>query len=216
MPNLIIHHSVAWKAAATKYHFLSVEPPTTWPVLVGFPQTDGTPVPVVVMTVDMAVKMLSDCTSDRLAQVHTTIMSKLTAVLPKQSQPKTGMLIGGIGGIGMNGEVKTPETEEASYTAVHQDSGEKVTLSGFLTPAQFKVGQVINFNGQKYVITGSDTVIQGIDPIDGTEGTLIIAEDSPSIPGMEEIPMDPSKYDKPNVAESQDPTEHVLDVERNV
>lgn len=211
--NLIIHHLTAWQLACNKYQFAPVETPQSWPVLVSFPQAadEEALVPAAVMTVDMAAKFMSACTTARLGQVDKTTMTKLALTMPKSN--KTPMKVG-------MGQVKVPEAEPTvagPFTAIDQETGDVATLSGFSPAVQFKVGQIVNFNGHQYIITGTSSIIQGVDPIDGTEGALIVADEPSNIPGIEEIPMDPSKMDQGDkIADLGDPTEHVLDVERSI
>lgn len=67
------------------------------------------------------------------------------------------------------------------------------------------------------------TTLVSIDPITGNEAILEVVEDSKAslttsfIPGIEAIPMDPSKIDiKQKIVDLGDPNEHVLDTERSI
>jgi len=58
------------------------------------------------------------------------------------------------------------------------------------------------------------------DPVSGEEGMVTVVEEpatTSSIPGLEALPMDPSKMNtKQNIADLGDPSEHVLDTERSI
>lgn len=83
-----------------------------------------------------------------------------------------------------------------------------------------KVGQKTSVNGTEYIIESvSSTKLPTIDPTTGMEGLVEILDEvtTKPIPGLSEIPLDPSKMDsKQKIADLGDPAEHVLDDERAV
>jgi hypothetical protein len=199
---LVIHHETAWKAACQKYGLYSIATPKSWPVFASFSEpaadADNQPTTVAMVTVDQAAKFLSVCPPERLGQLngHTKIALETALKLADK---------------------KPVEASPSSGSVMAITDGSAVILSGFSKP--FSLGQTVEMNGESYTITAL-----GPDPITGVEGVVEYKDELPPdndlafIPGIQQLPVDPSKLDekKSKVADLGDPTEHVLDVERSV
>jgi hypothetical protein len=188
--NLIIHHETAWLSACQKYN-IQIDTPNSWPVVANFiVPADSSAVSIVsIMTVEMAAKFLSTCTPERVSKIDPATRNKVAALTMSY---KTGIVL--------DSQIKP----------------KPLTM--------YKVNDVIKINGTTMVVTEngiqSEGQVQAEDPIIGVDTLLDVAEEQmpdKGIPGLEEIPMDPSKLDpEKNIADLGDPTEHVLDVERSV
>lgn len=205
---LIIHHEQAWKAALNKYNIVGVDTPQSWPVLVNFVQSiDNIPVVnISVVSVEQAAKFLSVCSTEQLSKINPMVRVTLAGLITNKSA-------------GIKTIATKPLQELGGIKAIKSSDGAVVTLSGFPPDTKFKVGQVIYFNGDTMIITAIDSPTSGKGSADLLyEFEAVDYTEMETIPGLQELPMDPSKLDdkKDKVADLGDVNEHVLDVERNV
>lgn len=205
--NLIIHHSVAWKQACAKYKIESLAAPDFFPVLVSFNESaDGDVITTVsLVSPEMAAKFLATLSYERWCKVPTEIRTKLAGSIPTVNSVPT----------------YTPLTPIISK-AVLSDAGQSlITITGknglgeevkWGAVKALEVGQIVLIDDEYLVVTGASVTPEVTDPWNEPHTV-----EQGTIPGLEELPMDPSQMDdKQKIAEFADPTEHVLDVERSV
>jgi len=209
---LVISHETAWNAALKKYDIVFADTPKDWPVLVNISPTAANN--MAVTSVEQAAKFLSICPAARLAGLDAGTRSK---IVEGMAIPKAGMPGPQVGGLTATSPIKPPKVYSATDAA-----GNLYTFSGFPPSVSFKVGDKIQINGNVHTIVAAASSIAAPDPITGAEGMVEFKDDEApqpedKIPGLEEIPTDPSKFvKKDKIAELADKDEHVLDDERDI
>lgn len=219
---LILHHETSWKAAKMANNLDSSSPdPQKWPVLLvvgDVKDEDLDPVPPTAFVyLSQAAGFLASVGPMVLdGQVPETALAQLKGHMA-QTKVKAAT-----GKKTVWGEMKQGLGDN-QITAVTSE-GEKLT---FATATKFQLGQIISMNGQEYTITQIGN--QKIDPVTGEPQAVatvvmdengnvsVVGEEVQTIPGLEELPLDPSKCEeKHRIADLGDATEHVLDLERAV
>lgn len=211
---LLIHGKTSYEMAMKKYKFWA-KAPENFPVLVVFEPVDPdeddyvSQGNVAIVQPSQALKLLSSCTTDQLKTQDGLTMTKVASIL----QPWANLQP-------VATKAAATKTPSPSITAV-DEFGESVVLSSFPAMIGMVVGQQISVGNKPYTVTQVVSSIPTIDPVTGEPMDVEVVEDEKvptvNIPGVEEIPIDPGKFQVDHaIAEMADPTEHVLDVERAV
>lgn len=203
MPTFIIHTQAAWDACRQSFKTSTVKAPESWPVLVSIVPgvTEESEATFTIITPEQATRLIGACPLERFQKIDKGIvhqaLKNFKSLITSTQKPKPNKSI--------------------SYSAMTIDGN----VGGFSTTAIYSVGDTVLLNGEEYTITAiGATKIVAQDPIDNQVGTLEIQEDeilTGTIPGLEELPIDPSKASpKHKIADLGNATDHVLDVERAV
>lgn len=215
---LLISNIAAWNAACKKYKIVT-SLPGQFPVIlsftkptVGYDTNDIDYEPnaqnVGVMYPMHACKLLSACSQQHLgAAVDGITLVKAAAALKPWHQ--------GLGGIGMQNVQKAPAgVSGVPAYVLEKENGMTSTIT---SNKEYMVGDVVLVDGVEWTVKEVTKVLSdGVTQVK-EDSDLNIMPDKPSIPGMEEIPMDPTLLDQaqPKVANIEDQG-HVLDIEREV
>jgi hypothetical protein len=214
---LLISNIAAWNAACKKYKIVT-SLPGQFPVMISFTKPGPDPddidyepnaTSVCVMYPMHACKLLAACSQQHLgAAVDGITLVKAAAALKPWHQ--------GLGGIGMQNVQKAPAGVSGvpAYVLENEENGMKSTIT---SNKEYIVGDVVLVDGVEWTVTEVTKVLSdGVTQVK-EDSDLNIMPDKPGIPGMEEIPMDPTLLDQATtkIAEVGDQG-HVLDVERDV
>lgn len=214
---LIIHHANAWASAVAKYNMEEddIEAPKSFPILVSLPLNEDNEAMdgVSLIYPSQAAKLLSVCANSAIMSIPESIRTPLYTNLLEMFGQKAGIAkpISKLLPL-----LKIPGVVPVTAVGV-EGSIVKYNLGN---GSGFKVGDQITMDGEKYTITQIGDSLAAADPITGEDGIIEVADEPTSkatISGLEEVPMDPSKFDeKHKIADLGDSTAHVLDVERDV
>lgn len=219
---LIIHHVQAWAQAVEKYDIDNLAAPTSYPVLLTI-QTgeegeyiDGAGIIYPVQ----AAKLLSVCTPERIMALPETIRMSIYKALAFGQSTGTGkksVILQPLLKITPQPGSTLPQAQ-IEITAVDKN-GNSISFS--TSHSSFSIGNKVTTPDNEFVITQIGDKFAASDPITGEDGIVEVKDEettaAPTISGLEEVPMDPSKFEeKHKIADLGDPTSHVLDVERDV
>jgi len=214
---LLISNIANWNAACKKYKIVT-SVPGQFPVMISFtkPGSDTDDIDyeqnatnICIMYPVHACKLLAACSQQHLgAAVDGITLVKAAASLKPWHQ--------GLGGIGMQNVQKAPAgiSGKPAYVLENEEDGTKSTIT---SDKEYMVGDVVLVDGVEYTVTEITKVLSdGVTQVK-EDSDLDIMPEKPGMPGMEEMPIDPTLLDQAStkIAEVGDQG-HVLDVERDV
>ncbi len=215
---LLISNIAAWNAACKKYKIV-YSLPGQFPVMISFTKPSPDPddidyepnaTNICVMYPTHACKLLAACSQQHLgAAVDGITLVKAAASLKPWHQ--------GLAGANMqNMTQKSPSASatKPAYVLVSEEDGSTATITA---EKEYIPGDVVIINGVEWTVQSVTKVLSdGVTQVKD-DNDMDILPDKPGIPGMEEIPIDPTLLDQATkkIADVGDQG-HVLDVERDV
>lgn len=201
---LVIVNATGWAAAVNEYNISVLHTPASYPVLIAFrkPQEGEMVDDVDMLDVSTAIAFINASSNEALMKVPFDRLSSLKLNLNK---------------VLSSSSATTKIPSKSTYVSLSVADG--ISTKEWTASGQFQVGDVVDMDGEKHVITGvvGGNVEQfvGMDPITGEEGLMTVG--TVPMPGLASLPIDTSKVQpKSHIANLVDPQEHVLDEERAV
>lgn len=201
---LVISNANGWAAAVNEYNISVLQTPNSYPVLIAFqkPEEGETIGEIDMLDVSTAIAFINASSNEGLMKVPFDRLSSLKLKLNK---------------VLSSSSVVPKIPSKSTYVSLSVEDG--VSTKEWTASGQFQVGDAVNIDGEKHVITGvvGEDVEQfvGMDPITGEEGLMTVG--AVPMPGLAGLPVDASKVQpKAHIANLGDPQEHVLDEERAV